>query len=186
MPFLDLFLLTFVCSALLVLRLAWPIFIPFRVTRVLLVTIFVASCGPKFGAQSKLTFESHELCLHCINFLFFKCLSDPLSSLHEQVVFVGGEKDELFMGEGSCSVGVLIRFVFDVQSKKSAWYDGVGGKENVDRIVDSSTVSNDLGVIGVKIGMEEIDVAFEGGAICRNLPQIRAKGFGGGRRVDSR
>ena len=179
MPFLGLFLLTFVCSALLVLLLAWPIFIPL-VTGVLLVTIFLASCGPKFGAQGKLTFESHELYLHRNNFLFFERLSTQLSSLHEQVVLVGGKEDELFMGEGSRSVGVLICFVFDVQSKKSAWYDGVGGEENVERIFDSSTASNDLGVIGVKMGVEEIDVAFDGGAICHNLPQIRAKGFGGG------
>ncbi len=178
MSFLGLFLLTIVCSALLVLCLAWPTFIPF--TGVLLVTIFVASCGLKFGAQCELTFESRELRLHCNDFLFFKRLSTPLSSLHKQVVLVGGEKDKLFMGEGSRSVGVLICFVLDVQSKKSAWYDGVGGEKNVDRIVNSSTTSNDLGVIGVKIGVEEIDVASDGGAICRNLPQICAKGFGGG------
>ena len=88
------------------------------------------------------------------------------------------------MGEGSHSAGVLIRFVFDVQSKKSPWYDGVGGEENVDGIVNSSTASNDLGVIGVKIGVEEISVAFDSGPICRNLPQICMKGFAGGHQVD--
>jgi hypothetical protein len=39
--------------------------------------------------------------------------------LHEQVVLVGGKKDEFFMGEGSHSVGILVRFVFDVQSKRA-------------------------------------------------------------------
>jgi hypothetical protein len=76
--------------------------------------------------------------------------------------------------EGSCSVGILVRFVFDVQSKKSARDHGVGSEKNVDRIVDSSAASDDLGVVGVEVGVKEFDIAFDCGAICSNLPQIGA------------
>jgi hypothetical protein len=92
--------------------------------------------------------------------------------LHEQVVLVGDEKDDFFMCEGSRSVGVLVRFVFDVQSKKNAWDHGVGSEKNVARIVDSSAASDDLGIVGVEVGVKEFDIAFDCGAICSNLPQI--------------
>ena len=115
MPFLIFLLLTFVCSVFLIFFLAALVTL-FLI--VLLGTIFV-SCGPKFWAQSELTFESRELRLHRNDILFFERLGAPLSSLHEQVVLVGGKKDEFFMGEGSRSVGILVRFVFDVQSKRA-------------------------------------------------------------------
>jgi hypothetical protein len=168
-----LFLITFVCSVFLVFLLAALITL-FII--VLLGTIFVASCGPKFGAQSELTFESRDrkLRLHRDNFLFFERLSAPLSSLHKQVELVGGEKDEFFVCEGSRSVGILVRFVFDVQSKKSARDHGVGSEKNVDGIVDSSAMSDDLGVVGVEVGVKEFDIAFDCGAIRSYLPQIGA------------
>ena len=170
MPFLIFLLLTFVCSVFLILLLAT--LVTFFLI-ILLGTIFV-SCGPKFGAQSKLTFESRELRLHRDDFLFCERFSAPLSSLHKQVVLVCGEKDVFFVREGSCSVGILVRFVFDVQSKKSARDHGVGSEKNVDRIVDSSAASDDLGVVGVEVGVKEFDIAFDCGAICSNLPQIGA------------
>ena len=161
----------FDCSVFLVLLLAALITL-FII--ILLGTIVVASCGPKFGAQSELTFESRELRLHRDDFLFFERLSAPLSSLHEQVELVGGKKDEFFVCEGSCSVGVLVRFVFDVQPKKSARDHGLSSEKNVDGIVDSSAASDDLGVVGVEVGVKEFDIAFDCGAIHSNLPQIGA------------
>ena len=172
MPFLVFLLLTFVCSVFLILFLAALVTL-FLI--VLLGTIFVAtSCGPKFGAQRKLNFESRELHLHRDDFPFFEHLSAPLSSLHEQVVLVGGEKDELFIGEGSRSIGILIRFVLDVQSKKGTRDHGVGSEEDVNRVIDSCATSNDLRVVGVEIGVKELNVAFDCGAIHSDLPQIRA------------
>ena len=112
--------------------------------------------------------------MHRDDFLFCECFSAPLSSLHKQVVLVCGEKDEFFVREGSRSVGILVRFVFDVQSKKSTRDHGVGSEKNVDRIVDSIAASDDLGVVGVEVGVKEFDIAFDCGAICSNLPQIGA------------
>ena len=58
------------------------------------------------------------------------------------------------MGEGSRSVGVLIRFVLDVQSKKGARDHGVGSEKDVNRIVDSCAACDNLGVVGVEVGVE--------------------------------
>jgi len=152
LPFLVLLLLTFVCRVFLILFLA------------ALVTLFLIILLP----------ESCELRLYRNDCLFFERLSAPLSSLYEQVVLVGGEKDELFMGEGSCSVGILIRFVLDVQSKKGARDHGVGSDKDVNRVVNSCAASDDLEVVGIEVGVKEFNVAFDCGAIRSNLPQIRA------------
>ena len=127
-----------------------------------------------------MTFQSRELCLHRDDLLFFEQLGAPFTTLHEKVVLVGSKEDEFFVGEGSHSIGILIRFILDVQSKKSARDHGVGSEEDVDRIVDSCAASDDLGVVGVKIGVKELDVAFDCSAVCSDLPQITAKGFCGG------
>ena len=121
-----------------------------------------------------MTFQSRELCLHCNYLLFFEKLGAPFATLHKQVVLVCGKEDEFFVGEGSRSIGVLIRFILDVQSKESTRDHRVGSDEDVDRIVDSCTASDDLGEVGVKIGVKELDVTFDCGAIHSDLPQIGA------------
>jgi len=156
LPFLVLLLLAFVCRIFLILFLAAlvTLFLIILLPTSLGTLVVATCCGLELGAQSELTFESRELRLHRNDFLFFERVSAPLSSLHEQVVLVGGEKDELFMGEGSRSVGLLIRFVLDVQSKKGARDHGVGSEKDVNRIVDSCAACDNLGVVGVEVGVE--------------------------------
>ncbi len=60
----------------------------------------------------------------------------------------------------------------------------VWGEEDVDGIINSCTAGNDLGVVGVEVRVEQLDVSLDGGAIGRQLPQIGAQGLGGGDGVD--
>jgi hypothetical protein len=45
-----------------------------------------------------------------------------------------------------------------------AWDNHVRGEEDVDGIIDSCTTGNDLGVVGVKVGVEQLNVSLDGGA----------------------
>ncbi len=127
MPLLIFLLLTFVCSVFLILFLA-ALFIPLFII-VLLITIFLfASCALEIGSEDELTFQSCELCLHPDDLHFFERLGAQFTTLHKEVVLVGGKDDELFVGEGSHSIGILIHFILDVQSKKSTRDHGVGSE----------------------------------------------------------
>ncbi len=88
------------------------------------------------------------------------------------------------MSEGECPISVGILLALDVASEIVAWDDHVHGEENVDRIVNHCTAGNDLGVVGIEVGVEQLDVSLNGGAIGRQLPQIGAQGLGGGDGVD--
>ncbi len=88
------------------------------------------------------------------------------------------------MHEGECPISVGILLAIDVASEVVAWDDHVSREEDVDGIVDCHPTSNDLGIAGVKIGVEQIDVSLDGGAIGRQLPQIGVQGLGGGDGVD--
>jgi hypothetical protein len=90
------------------------------------------------------------------------------------------------MGVGGRTIGVVIALAFDLQAKVSARDHWVGCEEDVDRIVNSRSSSNDLGIVVVKIGVREVDIAFDGGAVHRDLPQILAYGLGGGNRINGR
>ena len=46
-------------------------------------------------------------------------------------------------------------------------------EEDLDWIINSCATSDDLGVVGVKIGVKELNVAFDCSAVCSDLPQIR-------------
>jgi hypothetical protein len=72
----------------------------------------------------------------------------------------------------------------DVTSEVIAWDNHVRGEEDVDQIVDHCTAGDDLCVVGVKVGVEQLDVSLDGGAIGRQLPQIGAQGLGGGHGVN--
>jgi hypothetical protein len=88
------------------------LFIPLFVIVFLVTIFFVTSCALEIGSEDELTFQNRN------NLLFFEQLGALFSTLHEQVVLVGGEKNEFFMGDGSHSVGVLIRLICDVQAKR--------------------------------------------------------------------
>ncbi len=40
-------------------------------------------------------------------------------------------------------------------------------EQDIDGIVNHSPTGNDLHVVGVKVGVEELDVSFDGGAVGR-------------------
>ncbi len=88
------------------------------------------------------------------------------------------------MREGECPISVGILLALDVASEIVAWDDHVCREEDVNGIVNSCTAGNDLGVVGVEVGVEQLNVSFDGGAIGRQLPQIGAQGIGGGNGVD--
>ncbi len=98
----------------------------------------------------------------------------------QQVELVGGQHDEFLVHEDECPISVGILLALDVASEIVAWDNHVCGKEDVDGIVDLCTVGNDLGVVGIKVGMEQLDVSLDGGALGRELPQIGAQGLGVG------
>jgi hypothetical protein len=87
--------------------------------------------------------------------------------LLQQVELVGGQHDEFLVheGEGPISVGILL--ALDVASEIVAWDDHIRGEKNVDEIVDRCTVGNDLGVVGVEVGVEQLNVSLDGRAIGR-------------------
>ena len=81
----------------------------------------------------------------------------------EQVVLVGGEEDEFFVGESSHSISVGVHFILDVETKMGAREHGVGSEQDVERIVYSCTSRNYLGVVSVKLGVKELNDAFDRG-----------------------
>jgi hypothetical protein len=78
------------------------------------------------------------------------------------------------MGVGGHTIGVVVALAFDVQVKVSARDHWVGCEKDVDRINNIRSSSNDLGIVVVKRGVKEVDVAFDGGAVRQDLPQILA------------
>ncbi len=88
------------------------------------------------------------------------------------------------MRKGACPISVGILLALDVASEIVARDDHVREEENVDEIVDRCTAGDDLGVVGVEVGVEQLDVSLDGGTIGRQLPQIGAQGLGGDDGVD--
>jgi hypothetical protein len=74
--------------------------------------------------------------------------------LLQQVELVGGQHDEFLVGEGECPISVDILLAFDVASEIVAQDHHMHGKENVGGIVDRCPMGDDLGVVGVKLGVE--------------------------------
>jgi hypothetical protein len=68
-------------------------------------------------------------------------------------------------GEYPISVGILL--ALDVASEIVAWDNHVRGEEDVDGIVNCCTTGNDLGVVGVEVGVEQLNVSLDGGSIGR-------------------
>ncbi len=85
-------------------------------------------------------------------------------------------------GEYPISVGILL--ALNVASEIVAWDNHVRREEDVDRILNRCTTGDDLGVVGVKVGVEQLNVSLDGGAVGWQLPQIRAQGLGGGNGVN--
>ncbi len=85
----------------------------------------------------------------------------------QQVEFVGGEHDSFFVCEGECSISVGILLALDVAFEVIAWDNHVRREEVVNGIVDRCTTGNDLCVVGVEVGVEQLDVSLDGGAIGR-------------------
>jgi hypothetical protein len=71
------------------------------------------------------------------------------------------------VGKGECPISVGILLALDVASEVMAWDNHVRGEENIDRIVNRCPAGNDLGIVGIKVGVEELDVSFDGGAVGR-------------------
>ncbi len=88
-----------------------------------------------------------------------------MSPLLQQVELVGDQHDEFLVREGECPISVGILLALDVASEIVAWDDHVRREEDVDRIVDNCTRGYDLGVVGVEVGVEQLDVSLDGGAI---------------------
>ncbi len=87
------------------------------------------------------------------------------------------------MCEGECPISVVILLALDVASEIVAWDNHVQ-RMDVDGIIDHCTAGNDLGVVGIEVGVEQLNVSLDGGAIGREIPQIEAQGLGGGNEVD--
>ncbi len=68
------------------------------------------------------------------------------------------------MREGECPISIGILLALDVTPEVVAWDDHVCKKEYVDGIVDRCTTGNDLCVVGVKVGVEQLNVSLDGGA----------------------
>ncbi len=85
----------------------------------------------------------------------------------QQVELVGGQHDEFLVSEGECSISVGILLALDVASEIVALDDHVHGEEDVDGIVNHCTAGNDLSVVGVKVGVEQLNVSLDGRAIGR-------------------
>jgi hypothetical protein len=86
--------------------------------------------------------------------------------------------------EGECPINVGILLALDVTSEVVAWDDHVCREQYVDGIVDCCTTGNDRCIVGVEVGVEQLDVPLNGGAKGRLLPQVGAQGLDGGNRVD--
>jgi hypothetical protein len=71
------------------------------------------------------------------------------------------------LGEGECPISVGILLVLDVASENMAWDDHVRREENINGIVDHCPAGNDLGTVHVKLGVEELNVSLDGGALGR-------------------
>ncbi len=71
------------------------------------------------------------------------------------------------MGEGECPICVGILLALDIAPEVVAWDDHVCSKQDVNRIINRDPTSNDLHVVGVKKGVEELDVSLDFGAIGR-------------------
>ena len=85
----------------------------------------------------------------------------------QQVELVGCQHDEFLVGEGECPIRVGILLALDVAPEVVAWDDHVHREQDVNRIVDRCPAGDDLLVVGVKVGVEELDVSIDGGAIGR-------------------
>ena len=68
------------------------------------------------------------------------------------------------MREGKCPISVGILLALDVTPEIVAWDDYVCREEDINGIVDRCTTGNDLCVVGVRVGVEQLNVPFDGGA----------------------
>ncbi len=87
--------------------------------------------------------------------------------LLQQVELVCCQHNEFLVGEGECSISVGILLALDVASEVMAWDDHVQGEEYVDGFVDRCPAGNDLGIVGIEVGVEELDVSLDGGTVGR-------------------
>jgi hypothetical protein len=55
----------------------------------------------------------------------------------------------------------------DISPEVVAWDDHVCREQDVNMIVDHCPMGNDLCVLGIKVGVKELDVSLDGGAIGR-------------------
>ena len=88
------------------------------------------------------------------------------------------------MHESECPISVGILFTLHVGSEIVACDNHVCVEEDDNGIVERCTTSNDLGVVGIEVEREHLDVSLDGGEIGRQLPQIGVQGLGGGNGVD--
>ena len=79
----------------------------------------------------------------------------------QQVKLFSCQHDEFLVGEGECPIRVGILFAFDLASKVVVWDNHVRREEDIGRIVDRCPTGNDLRVVGVKVGVEELNVSFD-------------------------
>jgi hypothetical protein len=74
--------------------------------------------------------------------------------------------------------------IFDVLAKVGARDGSIGAEQDVNWIVDRISSCDDLRVIVVEVGVNQLNIALDGHAVRCQLPQIRSEGLGCGNRID--
>jgi hypothetical protein len=87
--------------------------------------------------------------------------------LLQQVELVCCQHNEFLVGEGECPISVGILLALDVASEVMAWDNHVHGEEYINGVVDRCSAGNDLGIVGIKVGVEELNVSLDGGTVGR-------------------
>ena len=162
LPCLILLLILFVGGILLVAILG------------LLVLLVVAPLSVTFlgggllqvGAEGELTLQGSQLSLHGNDAFLVKRLCTPSAFLLEQVVLVGGKQDQFIVRNDEGAIGVCLVLAFDVLAKVGARDGSIGAEQDVNWIVDQISSCDDLRVIVVEVGVNQLNIALDGHAVC--------------------
>ncbi len=71
------------------------------------------------------------------------------------------------MGKGDCPIWLGILLALDIAPEVVAWGNRVHSEQDVNGIINHCPMGNDLHVVGVKVGVEELYVSLDGGALGR-------------------
>ena len=62
---------------------------------------------------------------------------------------------------------VTLLFPFDILIESGVRYGKIAITELGKRVIHRGSASNDLGIVGVEVGVDHVDVAIDGGSIDR-------------------